>query len=114
MENVVAVAFGGFGMRFSPGWRWMMRAGLAVVPVLTVLPQSVIAQTCARLEQHAALAQRMGNLELWMARMDERLAEAHVPPAVPPAGVDRWQLVLFGFLVGTLVVGVGVSAILSW
>lgn len=58
-----------------------MRAGLAVVPVLTVLPQSVIAQTCARLEQHAALAGLpntgpFGVLGLRIQRLDPDSREA--------------------------------------
>jgi hypothetical protein len=56
----------------------------------------------------AQLEERLGTLEVWLTRLDGRLA-AMAEPKPAPRRTDGWQLALGGILVLTAVLGVGVA-----
>jgi hypothetical protein len=61
-----------------------------------------------------ALQTRVQHLELWLMRLDARLAELTVPAPVQAAtGIDAWQAVLYALL-ACLSTGALAAAALRW
>jgi hypothetical protein len=61
-----------------------------------------------------ALQSRVQHLELWLTRLDARLAELTVPAPAPAAtGIDPWQAVLYALL-ACLSAGALAAAALRW
>jgi hypothetical protein len=61
-----------------------------------------------------ALQSRVQHLELWLTRLDARLAELTVPAPAPAAtGIDHWQAVLYALL-ACLSTGALAAAALRW
>jgi hypothetical protein len=70
------------------------------------LPDGAALETVAQAGQE--MQRRLDTMELWITRLDEKLAQLAAPPeAGAKGGVDVWQVVLIALLVG---LGCGVMA----
>jgi hypothetical protein len=84
--------------------RQELRAALPPPARATELEAAAKALTAAQ----ARLEERLGTLEVWLTRLDARLA-AMAEPKPEPRRVDGWQVALGGILLVTAAAGVGVA-----
>lgn len=70
---------------------------------LTAEQAALRKELAARPDAAAALEQRLGQLELWVARLDARLGEgADAPAKAGGGGFDPWQVALAAVLAGAV------------
>lgn len=62
------------------------------------LPESAAVEAIAQAGE--VLQRRVDGLELWLTRLDERLAQLAAPAAADRKGIDPWQVALVTLLVG--------------
>jgi hypothetical protein len=74
---------------------------------LALLPEGELMRQVV--QQQGALAERLLALELWMDRLDRRLAATAEPPPAAPPPVNAWQVALFSAfgaaLLGAIAIG---------
>ncbi|SDE05965.1 hypothetical protein [Belnapia rosea] len=64
------------------------------------LPDQAAVQAIAQAGQE--LQRRLDSLELWITRLDEKLAQLTTPAQETKGGLDPWQVVLIALLVGAV------------
>ncbi len=87
--------------------RRLREATQALGKQLEQLPDYSLLQQA--ITQQAELGERLGALELWLARLDRRLAE--LPESTPPrqSRLDPWQFGLFAVLLLALLAALGAT-----
>jgi hypothetical protein len=129
LAELAVVAFGGDGREYPIAVRLPRQAPPAGNPLQRTM-ESVIAEQrelrreLVTLREHAgqraeaatveALQTQVQQLELWLSRLDARLAELTAPPApAAHSGIDPWQAVLYALL-ASLSVGALAAAVARW
>jgi hypothetical protein len=81
----------------------------AVVPAAVTATAGPVAEMLEPPQPVDDLKQRVEALEIWLARVDRQLVEAQSAPAASLPTSDNWQKLLFGMLVASLLLSVGIS-----
>ncbi|MCB4823822.1 hypothetical protein [Roseicella aerolata] len=118
MQDVAVVALGADGREFQIAARLPRREEPPAGSALQRMVEGVIAEQRELKRELVALRERAGqpshpdagqageelqarvaHMELWLARLDARLAELAAPPQAPArGGIDPWQAVLYALL----------------